>query len=117
MQDTLLLCQIRIDRLLLQGYRVGLQYLIVAEGLRDGPLRYIFNDFEEMNQLWSDLKTSTETQLVQKLTSREPGLQRISKPKPRPAGSSAMPPLNSSARPRSSESLDRPAPPRPKPRG
>jgi len=116
MQDTLLLCQIRIDRVLLQGYRVGLQYLIVAEGLRDGPLRYIFNDFEEMNQLWLDLKASTETQLVQKLTSREQGLQRVSKPKPRPAGSSAMS-VNPSARPRPTESWDRPAPPRPKPRG
>ncbi|WP_287127954.1 hypothetical protein [Candidatus Cyanaurora vandensis] len=89
MQDTLLLCQIYIEPVTLLGYRVALQYLIVAEGITDKPLRYIFSEFEDMNQLWLDLKSSSSEQVVEKLTSREEGPQRAAKPKPRPAGVSS----------------------------
>jgi hypothetical protein len=124
MQDTLLLCQIAVGKVTLQGYRVAQQYVIVAGGLQERPLRYIFNEFEDMNNLWLELKGSGEAQIIQKLLSRPEGSQGVSKPKRREVGnggnnSSSYPsferPPQPQPRPRPTASPDRPPPPR-KPR-
>ncbi len=81
MQDTFLLCQIVPGTITLQGYRVAEQYLIVALGVQDTPLRYIFRDFDDMNQVWLDLKGLPEAAIIQQLSQRPQGVQGPPKPR------------------------------------
>jgi hypothetical protein len=77
MEDTLLLCQVSLGSLTLQGYRIGRQYLIVAYGVMEEakPTRYIFEEFEDMNRLWLNLKEKSESEVRQILAGKQEGLQ------------------------------------------
>jgi hypothetical protein len=77
MEDTLLLCQVSLGSLTLQGYRIGRQYLVVAYGVVEEakPTRYIFEEFEDMNRLWLSLKEKPELEVRQVLAEKKEGLQ------------------------------------------
>jgi hypothetical protein len=77
MEDTLLLCQVSLGSLTLQGYRIGRQYLVVAYGVVEEakPTRYIFEEFEDMNRLWLSLKEKPESEVRQVLAEKKEGLQ------------------------------------------
>jgi hypothetical protein len=77
MEDTLLLCQVSLGSLTLQGYRIGRQYLVVAYGVQEEgkPTRYIFEEFEDMNRLWLNLKEKSEQEAKQILAGKQEGLQ------------------------------------------
>ncbi len=77
MEDTLLLCQVSLGSLTLQGYRIGRQYLIVAYGVVEEakPTRYIFEEFEDMDRLWLNLKEKSEPEAKQILAGKQEGLQ------------------------------------------
>jgi len=77
MEDTLLLCQVCLGSLTLQGYRIGRQYLVVAYGVVEEakPTRYIFEEFEDMNRLWLNLKEKSEPEVRQILADKQEGLQ------------------------------------------
>ncbi|WP_218081294.1 hypothetical protein [Anthocerotibacter panamensis] len=120
MQDSLLLCQISVGPFTLQGYRVDQYYAIVVQGLREKALHYFFNEFEDMNQLWMDLKGASETEIAQRLAGRPEGLQGPSKPRPRTAAPmETRPPLDRGGERPRPQPRPRPMeerPPLPKPR-
>ncbi len=115
MEDTLLLCKLVIGRVTLLGYRIDEQYWIVTEGAQAQHTHYIFNYFEDMNLLWQEFKTASESQVLQELQSRREGVQ-VSKPRRReaPREPFATNDFDEAPAPRPRPLGERPVPPRPR---